>query len=110
MRIAFKMSVHPGDEAEYKKRHNPIWPELEKTLLAHGVKSYSIFLDKEANTLFAYAEIESMELWGKIAETQVCRDWWQHMAPLMPTHEDGSPVSLSLQEVFHIDAPLESTQ
>jgi hypothetical protein len=24
------MSVHPGAEEEYEKRHNPIWPELEK--------------------------------------------------------------------------------
>jgi L-rhamnose mutarotase len=105
MRIAFKMSVHAGERAEYERRHNPIWPELEKTLIAHGVRSYSIFLDKETNSLFAYAEIESMELWDKIAETKVCQEWWHYMSPLMPTNEDGSPVALSLQEVFHIESP-----
>ena len=41
------MSVHPGRAAEYEQRHNPIWRELEETLLAHGVHSYSIFLDAE---------------------------------------------------------------
>jgi L-rhamnose mutarotase len=26
-RKAFVMSVNPGAEQEYEKRHNPIWPE-----------------------------------------------------------------------------------
>ena len=39
MRIAFKMSVHKGKEAEYVKRHSPIWTELEDTLFEHGVQT-----------------------------------------------------------------------
>ena len=104
MRIAFKMSVHPDAHAEYEKRHNPIWKELEDTLLAHGVKSYSIFLDEDTNALFAYAEIESEEQWNRIGDTAICRKWWAHMAPLMPTNSDLSPVSRPLREVFHIEA------
>ncbi|MBN1559490.1 L-rhamnose mutarotase [candidate division KSB1 bacterium] len=102
-RIAFKMSVLRGAEKEYEARHNPIWPELQRTLLAHGVRSYSIFLDEETNALFAYAEIDSEEQWDRIAETEVCRKWWTHMAPLMPTNEDASPQSTSLRELFHIE-------
>ncbi len=104
MRIAFKMSFNPGDESEYEKRHNPIWPELERTLIDHGVRSYSIFLENETNTLFAYAEIESEEQWNRIADTEICQKWWQFMAPLMPTNADGSPVSTPLREVFHIES------
>lgn len=103
MRIAFKMSVNSGDEAEYEKRHNPIWPELEQTLIDHGVVTYSIFLDEETNALFGYAEIESEEQWNKVSETEICQKWWTSMAPLMPTHEDDSPVSIPLKEVFHIE-------
>ena len=29
IRKAFVMSVNAGQEAEYEKRHRPIWPELE---------------------------------------------------------------------------------
>src|SRR2546427_4378337 len=29
IRKAFRMSVHPGGEHEYERRHNPIWPEFE---------------------------------------------------------------------------------
>lgn len=97
------MSVYPGSEREYERRHNPIWPEFEGTLRAHGVRSYSIFLDPATNELFAYAEIESDERWNAITSTAVCRRWWQHMRELMPSNPDNSPVSRDLREVFHID-------
>ena len=67
MRLAFRMKVNPDKHDEYIARHNPIWPELEQTLLAHGVRSYSIFLDQATSDLFAYAEIESEERWQAIA-------------------------------------------
>ena len=46
-RHAFKMKLKPGFEAEYKKRHAAIWPELSQALTAAGVSDYSIFLDEE---------------------------------------------------------------
>jgi L-rhamnose mutarotase len=103
IRKAFVMAVHPGREAEYRDRHNPIWPELEETLRAHGVHNYSIFLHEQTNQLFAYAEIESEERWREIADTGVCRRWWAHMRDLMPTNPDDSPLETDLREVFHID-------
>jgi L-rhamnose mutarotase len=101
-RIAFRMKVNAGRQAEYLHRHNPIWPELEATLRAHGVNSYSIFLDSASGDLFAYAEIEEVARWQSIADTPICKKWWDFMAPLMPTHEDNRPVSSDLDEVFHI--------
>ena len=72
IRKAFRMSVNQGREGEYERRHNPIWPELEEALLRHGVRTYSIYLDPETLDLFGYAEIESEELWQRIAHTDVC--------------------------------------
>ena len=68
MRIAFRMKVHPGQEAEYIRRHNPIWPELEAALKSHGVRDYSIFLDRATGDLFAYAQIDDLTRWQAIAE------------------------------------------
>jgi len=99
------MSVSPGAEAEYERRHNPIWEELRDVLVGHGVRSYSIFLDPATRDLFAYAEIESEERWRAIAETEVCRRWWRSMLELMPANPDASPVASDLREVFHLDAP-----
>ena len=101
MRIAFRMKVNSGAEAEYIRRHNPIWPELHETLRNHGVTSYSIFHDRTTGDLFAYAEIEDWHRWQAISDTEVCRRWWQHMAPLMPTNADDSPVAGELVEIFH---------
>jgi L-rhamnose mutarotase len=99
------MSVNPGQEAEYERRHSPIWPELEQVLIAHGVLDYSIFLDERDRSLFAVAEIRSEAEWKAIADTPVCRRWWASMAALMPSNPDTSPIAQPLREVFHIQAP-----
>ena len=103
IRKAFRMSVNPGQQAEYARRHNPIWAELADVLRQHGVQSYSIYLDPETNDLFAYAEIESDERWAAIAGTEVCRRWWRFMREVMPSSLDDSPVARDLREVFHLD-------
>ena len=102
IRKAFRMSVNDGQSDEYERRHNPIWQELTDTLKAHGVLSYSIFIDPATRDLFAYAEIESEERWAAIATTDVCRRWWAHMREIMPSNPDNSPVSRALPEVFHL--------
>lgn len=103
IRKAFVMSVNPGAEAEYQQRHSPIWPELEAVLKAHGGHNYSIFLHPETHQLFGYVEIENEERWNAVANTPECQKWWKHMADLMPSNPDNSPVSQPLNEVFHLD-------
>ena len=102
IRRAFRMSVHPTQHAEYVRRHSPIWPELEAVLLAHGVRTYSIFLDEQTSDLFAYVEFEDEARWNAVAGTDVCRRWWQSMQPIMPSNPDASPVAVPLSEVFHL--------
>ena len=104
IRKSFRMSVHAGQEAEYARRHSPIWRELEETLIAHGVRTYSIFLDAATGDLFAYVEIEDEARWQAIAQTDVCRRWWRFMREIMPANPDDSPVSRELREVFHLEA------
>ena len=104
MRLAFTMLVDPGQATEYEARHNPIWPELENTLIGHGVKTYSIFLERATGMLFAYAEIEDLDKWQAIASTEVCQRWWRYMAPLMAVNADHSPKTTNLDEVFHLES------
>jgi len=103
IRKAFVMSLNDGSEAEYQRRHRPIWEDLTAVLRDHGVHNYSIFLHPETRQLFGYVEIEDERRWAAIARTEVCRRWWRHMADIMPSNPDGSPVSLDLDEVFHLD-------
>ena len=103
IRKAFLMSVNPDSQAEYERRHRPIWKELEDVLAAHGVRNYSIFLDESTSQLFGYVEIESEERWAAIADTDECKRWWAFMKDVMPSNTDNSPISRELREVFHLD-------
>jgi L-rhamnose mutarotase len=103
IRKAFKMHVNPDAHAEYERRHNLIWAELEAVLKQHGAHHYSIFLDPETNTLFAYVEIESQERWDAVAQTSACQRWWAYMKDVMPSNPDNSPVSTELRPVFYLD-------
>ncbi len=105
LRKAFVMTLHPGQEAEYARRHNPIWPELEAVLRAHGVQTYSIFLLPATRQLFAYAEVEDEARWQQIAQTDVCQRWWAHMKDIMASHPDNSPVAGDLEQVFSLSRP-----
>lgn len=97
---AFKMFLNPGMAAEYKKRHDEIFPELVDLLHAAGVKDYSIHLDEETNILFGV-------LWRRVDHdmddlpgTEVMRRWWAHMADIMATNEHNEPLSVDLVPMF----------
>jgi L-rhamnose mutarotase len=101
-RNAFKMQLKPGVVAEYKKRHDEIWPELSRELRAAGVSDYSIFLDEETLTLFAVQKLSDGNTAAELPNSPIIRKWWDYMAPLMATHADNSPVAKPLKEVFHL--------
>jgi L-rhamnose mutarotase len=102
-RHAFKMKLKPGVVAEYKKRHDEIWPELAAELKAAGVSDYSIFLDEETLTLFAVQKLDDKNSAAALPNSPIVRKWWDYMLPLMETHPDNSPVAMPLKEVFHLD-------
>lgn len=102
-RFAFKMRLKPGFAAEYKKRHDEIWPELKKLITDAGICDYSIFLDEETNTLFAVQKVKSGGSSQELGKMDVVRKWWDYMADLMDTNPDKSPVSIPLTEVFYME-------
>ena len=101
-RLAFKMRLSPGKEAEYKKRHDEIWPELVDLLHQHGISDYSIFLDEETLSLFGVLKIEDAEAMKNLPESPVMKKWWAYMADIMESNPDNSPVSASLKDVFYM--------
>lgn len=97
------MKLYPGRKEEYRKRHNEIWPELVKLLKDEGVGNYSIFLDEETNTLFAYQEQSGASSSQDLGSTEIVKKWWKYMADLMETNPDKSPVSIPLEQVFYME-------
>ncbi|HTV62669.1 MAG TPA: L-rhamnose mutarotase [Verrucomicrobiae bacterium] len=102
-RNAFKMKLKPGVVAEYKKRHDEIWPELQAELRAAGISDYSIFFDEETLTLFAVQKLDEKNSAFQLPDSPIVKKWWNYMAPLMEVRADNSPVTWPLREVFHLD-------
>lgn len=101
-RIAFKMKLFPGYEAEYRRRHAAIWPELHELLKSVGITEYSIFLDKGSLDLFAYLQIADPGQLDLLPVKAVMQQWWDHMKDIMESHPDHSPVTTPLEEVFYM--------
>jgi L-rhamnose mutarotase len=101
-KVAFKMKLKPGCEKEYKRRHDEIWPELEKLLKKSGIRDYTIFLDEETSILFAVQKIEKNKELKNLAEHKIMKKWWKHMAGIMDTNPDDSPVSVPLKKMYHL--------
>jgi len=102
-RNAFTMKLKPGFEVEYKRRHDEIWPELASLLTDSGISDYSIYLDEKNLTLFAVQKLTDDFDPVRIPEHPLVQKWWAYMADIMETHPDNEPVSMPLQEVFHLD-------
>jgi L-rhamnose mutarotase len=96
------MQLNPGCEAEYKRRHDEIWPELVDLLHEAGVSDYSIFLDPDTLTLFGVLLRRPDHGMASLAAQAVMQRWWAHMADLMQTHPDNEPVAVPLVPVFHL--------
>jgi len=103
IRKAFKMKLKPGFEAEYKKRHDEIWPELSDELSKAGVYDYSIYLDEETLTLFAFQKLQDDNTADELPDSPVVRKWWDYMKDLMEYNAKNEPVAIELKEVFHMD-------
>ncbi len=55
-RMCFMFEIFEGQEAEYKKRHDEIWPELVTAIKDAGFKNYSLF--RRGVHVIGYFEVE----------------------------------------------------
>ena len=100
IRQAWTMQLKPGCAAEYKRRHDEIWPELVTQIRAEGIHDFTIW--RNGLTLFASLQRDT-DPGTSATPTDLTRHWWQSMAHLMETESDGSPVQEPLEEMFHLD-------
>jgi L-rhamnose mutarotase len=101
-KYAFKMTLNPGMEEEYQRRHDEIWPELAELIKQAGVSDYSIHLDRETNPLFGVLWREDDHGMDDLPNHPVMKRWWAHMADIMETKPDNEPVVVPLVTVFHM--------
>ena len=99
---AVRMKIYPGMAAEYKKRHDELWPEMRDMLNDQGAISYQIFLDPDTEYLFGILEIKDEEKWAKTDNIAINCKWWDFMADIIETNQDNSPVTVDLVKVFEL--------
>lgn len=102
-KIAFVMQLKAGCEAEYKKRHDEVWPELVAELKAAGIEDYSIYLHPQTLQLFAVLKRREDHSMEELPQKAIMQKWWAYMADIMETNTDNSPKTIQFNQVFHLD-------
>jgi L-rhamnose mutarotase len=102
-RIGFVMRLLPGAEAEYRRRHADVWPEMLAELKAAGAANYSIFLRGE--DLFGYLEVEDLDGFrAYLGASEVNARWQEDMAGLIdPLTDPATGFHTRIPEVFHLE-------
>ena len=103
-RLAWRGQIKPGCEAEYKRRHDEIWPDLVDVLKSAGICNYSIFIC--GNELFGYYECEKgISVAEKVqAESSVVERWNEYMKDILILEMDPETgAQPKLVQVFRMD-------
>ena len=102
-KYAFRMKLHPGKLAEYKKRHDGNWPELVVLLKNACILDYSIYLDEDTNSIFGVLWRKIPHRMAELPNHPVMKRWWAHMADIMDTHPSNESIAKPLLSMFHMD-------
>jgi L-rhamnose mutarotase len=105
-RIAVVIQVRPERLDEYRRLHDPIWPELAAELKAAGVRNYSLWLRPDG-TEFGYLECDDWSAaCAYLAKSEIHTRWQNLMNDFLLTPTDaavgGQPV-LMLERSFLLE-------
>jgi L-rhamnose mutarotase len=106
-RYCFLLQVRPEHLAEYKRRHQAVWPEMLRALRDTGWRNYSLFL-RDDGLLIGYVEADDLAAaQAGMAATEVNARWQAEMAPFFA---DGRPDEgfVLVEEVFHLEDQLDA--
>ena len=101
-KFAFKMQLNAGCLAEYKKRHEEIWPELVTLLKDAPVSDYTIHLDEETYALIGVLWRTEDHKMNDLASEEIMQRLWSYMADIMETYPNNEPVVVPLKTMFHM--------
>ena len=102
-RILFTFEIKPGTEAEYKRRHDEIWPELVAAIEDAGIQNYTLF--RRGLRTFAYGEChpDVETAFGKLGATEVSARWAASFEDVIVALTDAEGNLFRAEEVWHLD-------
>ena len=97
------MKLLPGAEAEYRRRHAAVWPEMLDALRAAGCSNYSIYQCDE--NLFGVLDVLDFDRFRAMMDASPVNARWQtDMAALIdPCTDPATGFHRRLEEVFRLD-------
>ena len=99
---AFILTIQPGQVAEYKRRHDEIWPEMAAALRESGVVYYDIYLHEPTRQVFGHM-IRDRVPDPSAPEHPVVLRWRESMASVLEMDGDR-PRAEPIERVFHLTA------
>ncbi|MFI7066800.1 L-rhamnose mutarotase [Kribbella sp. NPDC050124] len=102
-RICFLMEIIPGQEMEYQRRHDNIWPELVAAIQEAGIRNYSLF--RRGTSVIAYAEChpDAATAFGRVGGSEVNARWAEWFKDVLAQHTDAGGDLIQAAEVWHVD-------
>jgi L-rhamnose mutarotase len=106
VRFGMAARLRPELREEYLALHRDVWPQVEATITACGIRNFTIFV--LGDVLFGYFEYVGEDYdadQARMAADPVTQEWWSVTMPLQepleqrPEGEWWAPA----REVFHLD-------
>lgn len=86
--VSFVLRIDPQHEAEYYKRHEQVYPELEAAFAETGIHRYHIYYHE--GTLFAFMIVDDYKRAMAFLDTHPANLKWQaYMSDLLLPWENG---------------------
>ena len=102
-RVAFRLRIKAGKEAEYDAAHRSVWPALLAKLKEVGISDYSIF--RREQDLFLVMQVDDFEAaWRTLDKDSTNLKWQREMAKLfepVPDLKPGEKFAM-MKEVFYL--------
>ncbi len=103
-RVAFRLRIKAGKEAQYAAAHRNVWPALLSKLKGVGISEYSIF--RRDRDLFLFMQVDDFEAaWRALDNDRSNLKWQQEMAKLFEPVlglKPGEKFAM-MKEVFYME-------
>jgi len=102
-RMCFTFEIYAGKEAEYKKRHDEIWPDLVEAIKSAGFINYSLF--RRGLQIVGYFEVEpdANTAFAILGKSEANARWAQWFKDVIVNLTDNQGNLMEMDEVWHLD-------
>jgi L-rhamnose mutarotase len=102
-RRAFSLQLEPGALAEYKEKHDNIWPEMVEEIGRLGIARMTAFAADPV--IFYYSEVLDEGAWDALWASEVHDRWAEMFKSLIAFNEDEQVDAQFMTEIFHLETP-----